>query len=140
MSERTETAAARYIVVTATAEPGTMDLGDGEANSVSAIRFADRGNQISFVIEGRPEDVLSKIREALALAEENLMQTVRSPELRALYGMAPLASQPGTDPTPNVEPKNRAWHREDGARCGRANLTHDCPGNHAYGPTFAESI
>lgn len=78
---------ARYVVVDGTAEPGTMDLGDGESNTVSAIRFRTvSGGMDGLVIEGRPEDVLATLRSALAVAEENLMQTVRSPELRRMYG------------------------------------------------------
>jgi hypothetical protein len=99
VSERTETAAARFIVVDATAEPETMDLGDGEMNSVSCVRLRMPHNQFAFVVEGRPEDVLSVFRQAVALAEENLMQTVRSPELRRMYGVMAEAevSQGGTD-------------------------------------------
>jgi hypothetical protein len=98
VSEHIETVNARYVVVDGTAQPGTYEFADGEVNEVSCIRFRSPMNQQTYVLEGRPEDVLSTLRLALAVAEENLMQTVRSPELRRMYGDMAESSQGGTAP------------------------------------------
>lgn len=119
MSTTTETSNARYVSVDGTAHPETMDLGDGTANTVSAIRFSDHGNQFAFVLEGRPEDVLSVLRHAVAVAEENLMQTVRSPELRRMYGDMAEASQVGMVPPLGAEVCEKAGQHVRSTRHAR---------------------
>lgn len=144
MSAHIEWGSARYTYIHGTATPGEIEHGD-DANSTAAMQITYGSDGDALVIEGRPEDLVALFRGALDTAQAILMETVRSPELRRMYGEMAEAehgpSQGGTDPVPGVSPESRAWHH-DGTRCVRANTTHDCPerGGHRYGATFGEAF
>jgi len=110
MSNRYEWLSARYTVVTGHAHPGEIE-NDGNENGAAAILITSEDGD-GLVIEGRPEDLVDVARRILAVAEEIVVDTMRDPALRSLYGITapgPLAerlveidpgavlSQPGTE-------------------------------------------
>lgn len=96
MSGHHEWASARYTIVQGTAKPGEIERGES-ANDTAAIEFVYGSDGDSLVIEGRPEELLALMRRGMEMANAILLETVRTPELRRMYGDMAEASQLGTE-------------------------------------------
>jgi hypothetical protein len=96
MSAHIEWGSARFTTVEVTAHPGTFEGNDGSANSTAAARFTFGSDGDCLVIEGRPEEILALGRRLVEGAEAALMETIRTPELRRMYGEMADVSQGGT--------------------------------------------
>lgn len=86
MSARHEWASARYTIVNKAARPGQIVTGEDE-NEVAAVQLVHGSDGDSLVVTGRPEDLVTLFRQALAAAEEIVVETMREPELRAMYAL-----------------------------------------------------
>lgn len=96
MSAHIEWASARYTVVEGVAHPRAFEGNDGSANAVAALRLTYGSDGDCLVIEGRPEDLLTVGRRIVEAAQAIVVETVRTPELRQMYGEMAEASQAGT--------------------------------------------
>lgn len=86
MSTHLEWLNAQHTDVTGSASPGAFE-GDEEANEVAAIRITSQYDGDGIVIQGRPEQLLALAKEITRTAELIVEQTMRDPELRAMYGL-----------------------------------------------------
>lgn len=77
---------ARYTEVEKNARPT-------ETTMVASIKIADAFEGSGLTVQGRPEDLVRLGREILAAAEEIVVETMRDPELRALYGITSAGSE-----------------------------------------------
>lgn len=82
-----------YLTIDGTAQPDSIEYPEIGRNSAAALRILDSTSGDGLVIEGRPEQILERAREILRTAELIVEQTMRDPQLRALYG---ITSQVGT--------------------------------------------
>lgn len=84
---------AQYIEVDGSAKPGSYDYPDHGTNDAATIRIKSQTGDDALLITGRPERLLTVAQEILRAAELVVMETMRDPELRRLYG---IPSQVGT--------------------------------------------
>lgn len=80
---------ARYTEVEKNARPT-------ETTMVASIKIGDAFDGSGLTIQGRPEDLVRLGREILAAAEEIVVETMRDPELRALYGITTPTPEPSS--------------------------------------------
>lgn len=77
----------RYVEVDGAAHPASFDYADHGINGAAAVRVRSMTSDDCLILEGRPEEILSKAREILRVAELVVEQTMREPALRSLYGI-----------------------------------------------------
>lgn len=97
MGARHEWASARYTIINKASKPGQIVTGDDE-NDVAAVQLVHGSDGDSLVITGRPEDLVALFRQALAAAEEIVVETMRDPELRAMYALPDSADAVSSSP------------------------------------------
>lgn len=93
MSAHIEWLTARYTTVDKHSKPGQFH-NDGSENDVACITITGSFDGDGAAISGRPEDLVKLARQILAAAEEIVVETMRDPDLRALYGITSAGTEP----------------------------------------------